>query len=1384
MVDTVVQSQQSLRFAPRDQSIWNNGAAEQIRWSEYFPLIGGDRLYFGVDDLRITQGEGRVTLDGERITYDPEGAYASLPAGETRAITVAYTLVGADGTRLGRTVEIEARGLTVGTGFAIPATGIGSGGALSFAAADAATILADPHVFDSVTIIDVGFDTRDVADAATSEVNAALDRVNDQLNQLGSDYSNAQSDLQQATERLAPYGRYAEAQASVLPLLAAFETANGAYTTANDAFSAYQRAEVGKLAADTALAAALQTFEAADQVLTAARTATSFAFDLLREAQNVIQEISDLVLPFLLNNPLLPLSAALSFFGVTDRYQNAISEEARLEIEIPGLEDAEEDAQSAFAAADAELLRLIDVLQSAITLSGQRFDEYTAALGGRTLDSLRFARDATQRELTAAEGQRDNARDEITAQIGPASEDRILNEAARIGLEIADITARQAAIGSEFAAREVERAALEAARQTIELALDDTQIAVDLQQTAEIAAQLGLQVDFELDAGSVDANIDLRLTTTGVHDIATDTLTFEVDAVNATTGQSVAFDTTGPSFNLYAGFVHNFDITVESALQAIVELVGFELFPEDVLRSVDRIETAGWIDIVDMDSSDLSYSFNLPVGADWITDILTIEVAAPVIEAEGTAATPRPEMFTDPTFFNIDEIAALLVDLANLRLDFSPEFRALLQERGAVQALDDRALGEAVSLVAGALLDTIAGQGDTDGDGVVPLFLVDGADTGVNGLIHLNTIADNPPADLESVGRYGFFYAQQQSNDVLRVSVDIDQLIATAINVLLGNSPASTVNPLSFEIDLFDLQTSAPPRPGQSEASDLVDVNIGLDLLDLDASAGINFSQKFALSLDDLAYTLRLEDGTAIGFAPGEKAVFEGASGLQDTNGNGVLDYRVEVAPSSTFFNDTQIGLSLGYQLDLLQVMAELVLNVPLDDYIPDVDIPDIRLDSALNFGPVLRVAGDIDALSADVFEDSFAFNIGRAVATGSLAMLAEPIAVDGIGTGTNGTEILIGGASADRIAGGGGGDRIDGGDGDDTLFGDGFSGGFAEAIFGSVFRLYLAALGRGPDRAGINDWVTHLLDGTVALPGVAAGFTQSAEFQTRFGTLDNTGYVELLYSNVLDRDPSPAETAAWLANMANGWSRVDVLLGFSESREFIIDSAGAMALALDALDPATWSGDVYRLYRASLDREPDLTGFAGWITFLADGTDIEETARRFGDSAEFIDTYGELTPGQYVELLYRNVLNRDSSADERQAWVDLMDAGRSTAQVLLGFSNSQEFIRNTAPDLVAWMRSQPGGDTLNGGGGANDLIGGDMADRFVFEADRDSLHRVHDLEAWDWLVFQGFGYGDAAAARAEMQQVDTDVVFAARGVVVQILDTQLSQITDDMIIV
>jgi hypothetical protein len=124
------------------------------------------------------------------------------------------------------------------------------------------------------------------------------------------------------------------------------------------------------------------------------------------------------------------------------------------------------------------------------------------------------------------------------------------------------------------------------------------------------------------------------------------------------------------------------------------------------------------------------------------------------------------------------------------------------------------------------------------------------------------------------------------------------------------------------------------------------------------------------------------------------------------------------------------------------------------------------------------------------------------------------------------------------------------------------------------VAALYSAALDRAPDIPGLVGWENIYAQ---ALPAsakgnafsalaetvptgrfgsIAEGFTDSVEFQQKYGSLSDTAFVTQLYRNILDRAPEPTGLNDWLDLMHQGdshgllYTRDMVLVGLAASPE------------------------------------------------------------------------------------------------------------------------------------------------------------------------------------------------------------------------------------------
>lgn len=397
--------------------------------------------------------------------------------------------------------------------------------------------------------------------------------------------------------------------------------------------------------------------------------------------------------------------------------------------------------------------------------------------------------------------------------------------------------------------------------------------------------------------------------------------------------------------------------------------------------------------------------------------------------------------------------------------------------------------------------------------------------------------------------------------------------------------------------------------------------------------------------------------------------------------------------------------------------------------------------------------------------------NFGRTEGTVDLDV-STPV----IQEGSAADDLLRGVDTDDFLAGAGGSDRLEGWSGNDILIGGTVNEAFDDTS-GQVYRLYQATLARDPNLEGVVSWVAELNGGGSSLADIAAGFTDSVEFNTIYGSTSDTQFITLLFNNVLGRDPGAAGLDGWLALLDSGaYTRPEVVVGFSESAEFQQNlAADALGVSFEVLQ-AGLADDVFRLFQTTLDRTPGAAGLEAWTSSMINGTSYLEVVEGFVQSSEFQSNYGGLGNQEFVELLFQNVLGRAPEPAGLAAWLDLLDSGTFTrAQVVQGFAQSAEFQNDTAADFESFIVSLDHADELYGGAGDNILVGGLGKDTFVFTSIDQGVQTIVDLEAWDDLQFLGFGFTTSAEILGSMTQVGDDIVFENSGVTVQILDYQLS---------
>nr|WP_255564381.1 DUF4214 domain-containing protein [Mameliella sp. CS4] len=254
--------------------------------------------------------------------------------------------------------------------------------------------------------------------------------------------------------------------------------------------------------------------------------------------------------------------------------------------------------------------------------------------------------------------------------------------------------------------------------------------------------------------------------------------------------------------------------------------------------------------------------------------------------------------------------------------------------------------------------------------------------------------------------------------------------------------------------------------------------------------------------------------------------------------------------------------------------------------------------------------------------------------------------------------------------------------------------------------------------------------------------------------------------------------------DLLEGGGGADTLLG-QAGADTLLGQAGDDVLYGDQVTGAstTYAGMAFRLYQATLDRAPDANGYGYWTEQLADGANYFNVIAGFVNSPEFQATYGNLTDEAFVEMLYKNVLNRASDATGKAVWMGYLEDGQSREFVVSHFAESPEFKRLMAAELAHWTRALGPDDVLDPGAGESTLSGGDLSDTFVFAPTSDGTHVVTDFESWDTLDLRGFGYADMADALAEFRQQGDDLVFQDAGVTVVLQDTTVDDLGPDALL-
>ncbi len=144
----------------------------------------------------------------------------------------------------------------------------------------------------------------------------------------------------------------------------------------------------------------------------------------------------------------------------------------------------------------------------------------------------------------------------------------------------------------------------------------------------------------------------------------------------------------------------------------------------------------------------------------------------------------------------------------------------------------------------------------------------------------------------------------------------------------------------------------------------------------------------------------------------------------------------------------------------------------------------------------------------------------------------------------------------------------------------------------------------RAPDPEGRAFW-NNSLDQGYSFTVLADHFMRAPEFAATYGQPTNRAFVESLYRNILDRPGEAEGIAFWTDALDSGRAqRADIVIGFSESPEHVVQMAAAAASAETTTLPETNPGPYATAPDGSLIPRSHYTRVEGDVLVGGDGFD------------------------------------------------------------------------------------------------------------------------------------------------------------------------------------
>lgn len=194
------------------------------------------------------------------------------------------------------------------------------------------------------------------------------------------------------------------------------------------------------------------------------------------------------------------------------------------------------------------------------------------------------------------------------------------------------------------------------------------------------------------------------------------------------------------------------------------------------------------------------------------------------------------------------------------------------------------------------------------------------------------------------------------------------------------------------------------------------------------------------------------------------------------------------------------------------------------------------------------------------------------------------------------------------------------------------------ESYTNFIIGAYQKYLGRNPDAAGLNNWLTLMRSGQVSDERLEASFVGSTEYIANHGGA-GAGWVTGMYVDLLGRSPSTAEVNGWVAVLNAGTPTTEVAYGFAASAE-------------------REAGRVRQNYLTYLGRSPSQAEVNSWVNeFVNHGLTNEGMSAGFVGSPEYFKnpTKGDGNAVVWLDAAFTDVLHRSITIEELLALIGIL---------------------------------------------------------------------------------------------------------------------------------